>query len=139
MVTSTRSTQKKSRWTILTFPTGRAICCQARLWSDNLSLLMVRQSRPARVLVLIKVLKSFQYSWREIVGKRGIHMPLEDGKSKGFLFYSVQRTAQMADAAIQQMHGKSGSEAQVLVNRLVILKYGIEGSSAYFEVLKNLV
>ena len=84
----------------------------------------------AKVPVLIKVLKKLFSTVGEIVeGEEGIHMPLEDGKSKGFLFIQF-KTAQMADAAIQQMHGKKlDQKHRLLVNKLSdIEKYGIEGN-----------
>ncbi|KAK6454288.1 translation initiation factor eIF3 subunit [Scheffersomyces xylosifermentans] len=84
----------------------------------------------AKVPVLIKVLKKlFNTVGKVVEGDEGIYMPLEDGKSKGYLFVQFE-TAEMADAAIKQLHGKKlDQKHRLLVNRLTdIEKYGVEGA-----------
>lgn len=84
----------------------------------------------AKVPILIKVLKKLFNTVGEVVeGDEGVYMPLEDGKSKGYLFVQF-KTAEMADAAIKQLHGKKlDQKHRLLVNRLLdIEKYGAEGN-----------
>lgn len=86
----------------------------------------------AKVPILIKVLKKLFNTVGEVVeGDDGIHMPLEAGKSKGYLFVQF-KTANMASAAIKQLHGKKlDQKHRLLVNRLSdIEKYGTEGNVA---------
>ncbi|CAG89127.2 DEHA2F09768p [Debaryomyces hansenii CBS767] len=84
----------------------------------------------AKVPILIKVLKKLFNTVGEVVeGDEGIHMPLQDGKSKGYLFVQF-KTPQMAEAAIQQLHGKKlDQKHRLLVNKLSdIEKFGAEGN-----------
>lgn len=84
----------------------------------------------AKVPVLTKVLrKLFNLVGNVVEGDDGIYMPLEDGKSKGFLFVQFE-TNDMAEAAIKQLHGKKlDQKHRLLVNRLSdIEKYGVEGN-----------
>ncbi|ABN67905.1 translation initiation factor eIF3 subunit [Scheffersomyces stipitis CBS 6054] len=86
----------------------------------------------AKVPVLIKVLKKlFNTVGKVVEGDEGIYMPLEDGKSKGYLFVQFE-TSEMAEAAIKQLHGKKlDQKHRLLVNRLSdIEKYGVEGNVA---------
>lgn len=90
----------------------------------------------SKVPALTKVLKKVFASAGEIVdGEDGFHMPIEDGKTRGFLFLQF-KTAEMAEAAIKQVHGKKlDQKHRLLVNRLTdIEKYGAEGNvSKEFE------
>ncbi|EGW29938.1 uncharacterized protein SPAPADRAFT_63565 [Spathaspora passalidarum NRRL Y-27907] len=84
----------------------------------------------AKVPVLIKVLKKLFSTVGEVVeGDDGIYMPLEGGKSKGYLFVQF-KTSEMADAAIRQLHGKKlDQKHRLLVNKLSdIEKFGAEGA-----------
>lgn len=84
----------------------------------------------SKVPALTKVLKKLFSSVGEVVeGDDGIYMPLEDGKTRGFLFVQF-KTAEMADAAIKQLHGKKlDQKHRLLVNRLTdIEKFGTEGN-----------
>jgi translation initiation factor 3 subunit B len=84
----------------------------------------------SKVPVLTKVLKKLFNTVGEVVeGDGGIYMPLEDGKSKGYLFVQF-KTPEMAEAAIKQLHGKKlDQKHRLLVNRLTdIEKYGAEGN-----------
>ncbi|RLV92927.1 Eukaryotic translation initiation factor 3 subunit B [Spathaspora sp. JA1] len=86
----------------------------------------------SKVPVLIKVLKKLFSTVGEVVeGDEGIHMPLQDGKSKGYLFVQF-KTSDMADAAIRQLHGKKlDQKHRLLVNKLSdIEKFGVEGAVA---------
>ena len=61
----------------------------------------------AKVPVLTKVLRKLFSQAGEIVeGDDGIYMPLEGGKSKGYLFIQF-KTPEMADIAIKKLHGKN--------------------------------
>ncbi|KAI5959839.1 PRT1 [Candida pseudojiufengensis] len=80
----------------------------------------------SKVPVLLKVLKKLFSSAGEIVeGDEGIHMPLENGKSKGFLFIQY-KTNEEADLAIKKLHGKKlDQNHRLLVNKLSdIEKFG---------------
>jgi translation initiation factor 3 subunit B len=84
----------------------------------------------AKVPMLTKVLKKlFSTVGKVVEGDEGIHMPVEDGKTKGYLFVQFE-TSEMADFAIKQLHGKKlDQKHRLLVNRLSdIEKYGREGN-----------
>ncbi|ODV79456.1 translation initiation factor eIF3 subunit [Suhomyces tanzawaensis NRRL Y-17324] len=68
----------------------------------------------------------------EIVeGEEGIHMPIENGQTKGFLFVQYT-TAELADAAVKQLNGKPLDKSHNLkINKLAdIEKYCTEGNVA---------
>ncbi|EDK46846.1 Translation initiation factor 3 subunit b [Lodderomyces elongisporus] len=80
----------------------------------------------AKVPILIKVLRKLFSTAGEIVeGDEGIFMPMENGKSKGFLFIQYKNVAD-ADTAIKKLNGKKlDAQHRLLVNRLSdIEKYG---------------
>lgn len=84
----------------------------------------------SKVPVLTKVLrKLFNTVGQVVEGDDGIYMPLEDGKSKGYLFVQFE-TNEMAEAAIKQLHGKKlDQKHRLLVNRLSdIEQFGLEGN-----------
>lgn len=84
----------------------------------------------AKIPILQKVLRKLLNTVGEVVeGDEGIYMPLEGGKSRGFLFVQY-KTAQMADAAVQQLNGKKlDQKHRLLVNKITdIEKYGVEGN-----------
>ncbi|KAK6462501.1 translation initiation factor eIF3 subunit [Scheffersomyces coipomensis] len=86
----------------------------------------------SKVPVLIKVLKKIFSEVGEIVeGDDGIHMPLEGGKSKGYLFVQF-KTNEMAERAIKELNGKKlDLKHRLLVNRLSdIEKFGVDGNVA---------
>ncbi|CUM66811.1 uncharacterized protein PRCAT00004494001 [Priceomyces carsonii] len=84
----------------------------------------------AKIPILTKVLRKLFSTVGEVVeGDEGIYMPLEGGKSKGYLFVQF-KTTDMAEAAIKQLNGKKlDQKHRLLVNRLTdIEKYGTEGN-----------
>ncbi|KGQ84452.1 eukaryotic translation initiation factor 3 subunit B [Candida albicans P60002] len=84
----------------------------------------------AKVPVLIKVLRKLFSQVGEIVeGDEGIYMPLENGKSKGYLFIQFKST-ESADLAIKKLHGKKlDQNHRLLVNKLSDMeKYGVDGA-----------
>ncbi|RCK66454.1 Eukaryotic translation initiation factor 3 subunit B [Candida viswanathii] len=84
----------------------------------------------AKVPVLTKVLRKLFSQAGEIVeGDDGIYMPLENGKSKGYLFIQF-KTPEMADVAIKKLHGKKlDQNHRLLVNKLSDMeKFGVEGA-----------
>ncbi|CAN3362086.1 eukaryotic translation initiation factor 3 subunit B [Diutina catenulata] len=79
----------------------------------------------SKVPVLSKVLRKLFGSVGTIVdGDEGMYMPVEDGKTKGYLFIQFS-TPEEADAAIAKMHGKKlDQNHRLLVNKLTdIEKY----------------
>lgn len=84
----------------------------------------------SKVPILIKVLRKLLNTVGQVVeGDEGIYMPLENGKSKGYLFVQF-KTPQMADAATQQLNGKKlDQKHRLLVNKIAdVEKYGTEGN-----------
>ncbi|EMG47628.1 PRT1 Eukaryotic translation initiation factor 3 subunit B [Candida maltosa Xu316] len=84
----------------------------------------------AKVPVLIKVLRKLFSQAGEIAeGDEGVYMPLENGKSKGYLFIQY-KTPEMADLAIKKLHGKKlDQNHRLLVNKLSDMeKFGVEGA-----------
>ncbi|KAK6199259.1 translation initiation factor eIF3 subunit [Scheffersomyces amazonensis] len=84
----------------------------------------------AKVPVLLKVLKKIFNDVGEVVeGDDGIHMPLENGKSKGYLFVQF-KTNEQAERAVKELNGKKlDLKHRLLVNRLSdIEKFGVEGN-----------
>lgn len=73
----------------------------------------------SKIPILIKVLRKLFSSVGEIApDEEGIHMPLKDGKSQGFLFVQF-KNPQIADAAVQQLNGrKLDQKHRLLVNKL---------------------
>ncbi|KAG7666194.1 PRT1 [[Candida] subhashii] len=73
----------------------------------------------SKVPILIKVLRKLFNTVGEVVeGDDGVYMPLENGKSKGYLFVQF-KTAAMAEAAIKSLNGKKlDQKHRLLVNRL---------------------
>lgn len=69
----------------------------------------------AKVPVLIKVLRKLFSQVGEIVeGDEGIYMPLENGKSKGYLFIQFKST-ELADLAIKKITWeKIGSKSSII-------------------------
>ncbi|CAK9442193.1 uncharacterized protein LODBEIA_P59360 [Lodderomyces beijingensis] len=80
----------------------------------------------AKIPILTKVMRKLFSSVGEVVeGDEGIHMPTENGKTKGFLFIQYNSVAD-ADAAVKKLHGKKlDAQHRLSVNRLSdIEKYG---------------
>lgn len=83
----------------------------------------------AKVPVLTKVLrKLFGGAGTIVEGEEGLFMPLENGKTKGYLFIQYEK-AEDAMKAIKQLNGKKlDQNHRLLVNRLSdVEKYGAEG------------
>ncbi|EGV65189.1 dipeptidyl peptidase IV/CD26, N-terminal domain-containing protein, partial [Yamadazyma tenuis ATCC 10573] len=84
----------------------------------------------AKVPVLSKVLKKLLSSYGELEdGDDGFYMPIEDGKTKGYLFAQFKE-ADSAKKAIRQLNGKQLDKShRLLVNSLSdIENYGSEGN-----------
>lgn len=82
-----------------------------------------------KVPVLTKVLKKLLSSYGELeAGDEGFYMPVEGGKTKGYLFAQFKQ-ADMAKRAIRQLNGKQlDKKHRLLVNSFNdVEKYGIEG------------
>lgn len=80
--------------------------------------------------VLTKVLKKLLSSYGELEqGDEGFFMPIEDGKTKGYLFAQYKQV-DMAKRAIRQLNGKQlDKKHRLLVNSLNdVEKYGAEGN-----------
>lgn len=83
----------------------------------------------AKAGLLLNFIKKKLSSVGELVdGEDAIHMPIEGGNTKGFLFAQF-KTAESADAAIKQLNGKPLDKNHTLkVNRLAdVGKYCTEG------------
>lgn len=83
----------------------------------------------AKVPLLTNFIKKKLLTVGELVdGDEAIHMPIEDGKSKGFLFAQF-KTAEGADAAIKQLNNKPLDKNHTLkINKLAdVGKYCTEG------------
>ncbi|KAI3406477.2 PRT1 [Candida oxycetoniae] len=93
---------------------------EADTGSDNIVVVDGAPIAPeAKVPILIKVLRKLFSTVGEIVeGDEGVFMPMENGKSKGFLFIQY-KTVDEADVAIKKLNGKKlDSQHRLLVNKL---------------------
>lgn len=86
--------------------------------------------------LLEKVLRKFLSKAGEVLeGEAGVHLPIEAGMTKGYVFVQY-KTPEMATAAVQQLNGKPlDAKHRLFVNRLSdIEKYCAEGNiSAEYE------
>lgn len=75
------------------------------------------------------LMKLFKTVGNVVEGDEGVHMPIEGGKTKGFLFVQYE-TSEEADAAVKQLNGRMlDQKHRLLVNKLSdIEKYGAQGN-----------
>lgn len=85
------------------------------------------ESKADKLTLVLK--KLFKTVGNVVEGDEGIYMPVENGKTKGFLFVQYE-TYDQAEAAVKQLNGKMlDQKHRLLVNRLAdIEKYGAEGN-----------
>ncbi|ODV69725.1 translation initiation factor eIF-3b [Hyphopichia burtonii NRRL Y-1933] len=85
------------------------------------------ESKADKLTLVLK--KLFKTVGNVVEGDEGVYMPIEDGKTKGFLFVQFE-SAEQADAAVKQLNGRMlDQKHRLLVNRLTdIEKFGAEGN-----------
>lgn len=105
----------------------------ADLGSENYVVVDGAPKAPAsKAPLLEKVLRKFLSKAGEVLeGEAGIHLPVEDNMTKGFLFVQY-KTAEMASAAVSQLNGKPlDAKHRLYVNKISdIEKYCAEGNVA---------
>lgn len=87
------------------------------------------QAPGSKAPLLEKVLRKFLSRVGDLVdGEAGVYLPVEDDKTKGYLF-AQYKSAELATAAVQQLNGKPlDAKHRLLVNRLSdIEKFCAEG------------